>query len=75
MIPAKYQRFVFAFFMALFMSGFMSLVISVFNVGLVDDIALIWLKAWSFAFVVAFPTVVFVAPMVHKLTAKVIRQH
>lgn len=75
MIPAKYQRFVFAFFMALFMSGFMSLVISLFNVGLVNDIALIWLRAWGFAFVVAFPTVVIVAPMVQKLTAKVVRQH
>ncbi|EAT13217.1 DUF2798 domain-containing protein [Bermanella marisrubri] len=72
MIPAKYQRFVFAFFMALFMSGFMSLVISVFNVGFVADIGVIWLKAWSFAFVVAFPTVIFVAPIVQKITARLV---
>ena len=69
MFSAKYRTIVFAFFM----SGFMSLVISIFNVGLIDNIISIWLAAWAFAFCVAFPTVIFVAPVVHKLTAKLIR--
>ena len=73
MFSAKYRIVVFAFLMALFMSGFMSLVISVFNVGLVNNIISIWLTAWAFAFCVAFPTVIFVAPVVHKLTAKLVR--
>ena len=38
MIHPKYQSVVFAFFMALLMSGIMSLVISLFNLGLVDGI-------------------------------------
>jgi hypothetical protein len=45
----------------------MSLVISIFNVGLVENIVFIWLKSWVFAFCVAFPTVYVVAPFVHKL--------
>ena len=49
------------------MSCFMSFIISVFNVGLVDEIIAIWLKAWSFAFAVAFPVVILVSPIVHKL--------
>ncbi len=73
MISRKYQRVVFSFFMALLMSGIMSLVISVFNVGLVSNIISIWLRAWSFAFVVAFPTILVVAPLVHKLVAMVLQ--
>lgn len=73
MISRKYQRVVFSFFMALLMSCIMSLVISVFNVGLVSNIISIWLRAWGFAFVVAFPTILVVAPIVHKLVAMVLQ--
>ena len=67
MIARKYHRLVFSFFMSLLMSGIMSLVISVFNLGLVSDILFIWLKAWGFAFSVAFPTIMLVSPIVFKL--------
>ena len=66
-IDRKYQHIVFGFFMAFLMTCFMSLIISIFNVGFVDNILYIWLKAWAFAFIVAFPTVVVVAPVVRKL--------
>jgi hypothetical protein len=49
----------------------MSLVISIFNVGLIEGIFLIWLKAWAFSFVVAFPTVSLVSPIVRKLVVSV----
>jgi len=52
----------------------MSLVISLFNVGFVDNIIGIWLKAWSFAFIVAFPIVLVIAPLVHKLVALVLHE-
>lgn len=53
--------------MALLMSCLMSLVISIFNVGLVNNMLYVWLKAWSFSFAVAFPAVVIVSPLVRKL--------
>jgi hypothetical protein len=74
MIHPKYQSVVFAFFMALLMSCLMSLVITVHNIGLVPNILYIWLDAWAFAFVVAFPAVMLVAPVVRKLVVKLIRQ-
>ncbi|MBV1920155.1 MAG: DUF2798 domain-containing protein [Pseudomonadales bacterium] len=37
MIPQKYTAYVFSFFMSLLMSCVMSLVISVFNIGLVEQ--------------------------------------
>lgn len=74
MIPARYHRLVFSFFMALLMSCLMSLVITIFNVGLVDNIILIWLKAWAFAFSVAFPAIFIISPLVHKLVALVLHE-
>ncbi|MDF1645210.1 MAG: DUF2798 domain-containing protein [Pseudomonadales bacterium] len=35
----------------------MSLVISIFNFGLIEGIISIWIKAWGFAFIIAFPIV------------------
>ncbi len=72
MIPAKYTHYVFSFFMALLMSCIMSFVITVFNVGLIDNLFFIWLKAWGFAFMVAFPTINVVAPIVRKLVTLVV---
>jgi hypothetical protein len=75
LIQQKYTSQVFSFFMALLMSGIMSFVISVFNMGLIDGIFFIWLKAWLLAFVIAFPTIVLVTPLVRKLVSLVINSH
>ena len=72
LIPKKYTTYVFSFFMSLLMSCIMSLVISIFNVGLVEGIITIWLKAWGFAFVVAFPTIVVISPIVRRLVNVVV---
>jgi len=72
-IDKKYQQLVFAFFMALLMSCIMSFVISTFNIGFVNNILSIWLKAWGFAFVVAFPAILLVIPVVRKMMGLVIK--
>lgn len=56
------------------MSCIMSLVISIFNVGLINNILSIWLKAWGFAFVVAFPTVMLVVPVVRKVVNLLLKE-
>ena len=58
--------------MALLMSGIMSFVISLFNVGLVNNIFSIWLKAWLFAFSVAFPAILLISPIVNWLVRLVL---
>jgi hypothetical protein len=74
MISRKHHKIVFSFFMALLMSGIMSFVISVFNVGMVTNIVTLWLQAWSFAFIVAFPTIILVSPVVNKLVSLVLHE-
>lgn len=73
-VDRKQYRFVQAFFMALIMSCCMSLVISLFNVGLVNNFLTIWLKSWGFAFIVGLPTFIIVSPIVRKLVNTVIKE-
>lgn len=73
MISRKYITQVFSFFMAFFMSGLMSLMVSLINMGFADDILYLWLKAWSIAFVIAFPTILIISPHVQKLVELVLK--
>ncbi|MDF2178795.1 DUF2798 domain-containing protein [Aliiglaciecola sp. CAU 1673] len=73
MIPQKYTQYVFSFFMALIMSCIMSFVITLFNMGLVEGILMIWLKAWVFAFAVALPTIVVITPLVRLSVSFVVK--
>ena len=75
LIPKKYMSFLISFFMALLMSCTMSLVIIIFNVGLIEGFVSIWLKAWGFSFIVAFPTVIVISPIVGKLVNLVIENN
>ena len=69
MIDKKHERVLFSFLMSLFMSGFMSLIITFINLGLIDEFIYLWLGAYWKAFVIAFPTIFFVVPQVRKITA------
>ncbi|WP_343845202.1 DUF2798 domain-containing protein [Bowmanella denitrificans] len=58
--------------MSLSMSGIMSLVVSLHNLGWSEHIISIWLSAWSFSFMVAFPTVLILTPVVRNLVNQII---
>jgi len=73
MIPSRYSPYVFSFFMSLLMSGVMSFCITLLNLGWVTGLLMLWLQAWSAAFVIAFPTIVLVTPLVRKLVSLVVR--
>lgn len=42
--------------------------------GVIEGIISIWLKAWLFAFTIAFPTIIIVSPFVHKLVSLVLHE-
>ena len=75
MFDPKYAQLIFSCLMALFMSCIMSLVITLYNVGLVEGIVVIWLKAWLFAFAVALPVINLVAPIVRLVKPLVKQPH
>ena len=72
MINKKYEMLVFSFLMGIFMSGFMSFIITLINLGMIDGFIYAWLSAYWKAFIVAFPTILFVVPYVKKLTGLLI---
>ncbi|PHR69317.1 MAG: hypothetical protein COA66_15070 [Arcobacter sp.] len=67
MIAKKYEMLLFAFIMGAFMSGFMSLVVTFINIGFIDNFIYFWLNAYWKAFLIAFPTILFVIPRVRKI--------
>ena len=60
--------------MALLMSGIMSFSISVLNLGLIEGLASIWLRSWTFSFAVAFPVVFIISPIVKLLVEQLIKK-
>ena len=63
MFPAKYTQLIFSFFLSIFMSCVVSAV-SVFNTtGLIDGFFNLWMTAWLKSWIVAFPTILIVAPL------------
>lgn len=60
--------------MSTFMTFIMSGVVSYINMGLVDGFLKIWSVAFINAFIVAFPSVMIVVPVVRKLVAKLVKQ-
>lgn len=71
MISSKYLPIVQSFLLSGFMSFIMSGIITFINLGVVDGFVGIWLKAFGFAFVIAFPTIMLVFPVARKLAMKI----
>ena len=74
LIPKKYEFLIFSFLMSSFMTFIMSGVVSYINMGLVDGFLKLWSTAYVNSFVVAFPSVILVVPLVRKLVVKLIKQ-
>jgi hypothetical protein len=73
MFPAKYTQLIFSFFLSIFMSCVVSAV-SVFNTtGLIDGFFILWMTAWLKSWIVAFPTILIVAPLTRRLVGKLVR--
>jgi hypothetical protein len=74
MVAQKHQSLLFAFFMALLMSGIMSLALSLsVHDGSIQNLMWHWLKDWHLSFWVAMPTTLLVTPVVKKLTALLVK--
>jgi hypothetical protein len=71
MIPAKFASFLFSFVLSIVMSCLVS-GISTYNVvGLVDGFFNFWMIAWLKSWLIAFPAILVVAPLTHKLVGKI----
>lgn len=60
----------------LFISGFMTLVVSgvssAFSLGLIDGFFNIWMGAWGLSWLIAFPTLLVFMPLIQKMVNRLL---
>jgi hypothetical protein len=71
-LPHRAQTVLVPFFLAGFMTLIVSSIATVKAVGFADDIVLRIAAAWATSFVVAFPCVLVILPLVRKLVARLV---
>ena len=64
------SRILFGLMMSAMMAFTMSLIMTLVNIGLVENFLLIWLRGFSIGFAVAFPTSLIAAPLTRKIIDK-----
>jgi hypothetical protein len=73
MIPAKFAPLLFSFCLSIIMSFVVSGVATLNASELDDGFAALWLAAWYKSWIVAFPTILVVAPLTRRLVARLTR--
>ncbi|WP_395667498.1 DUF2798 domain-containing protein [Rhodoferax sp.] len=72
-LPAKYASVVMPLFLSVIMTCIISLVSTLRGVGLADGFLVLWLGSWGLSWVIAFPVLLLVLPLVRKATAAVVQ--
>jgi hypothetical protein len=71
-LPARYAGVVTPFLLTLFMTLIVSFISTLRGVGLAPDFVRIWLSSWGLSWVVAFPTLLAVLPLVRRMSAAIV---
>ena len=72
MIPAKYGQITFIFFVSICMSCVVSGVSVLNTAGFVDTFFRLWMTAWLKSLVIAFPSLLVIAPIVRRFVDKLL---
>jgi hypothetical protein len=73
-LPARFASIVMPFLLSILMTCVVSMISTVRNVGLGDHLVQRWLSAWGISWLIAFPTLLLVLPLVRKLTQAIVHQ-
>jgi hypothetical protein len=71
-LPARYNAIVMPLVLSLLMSCIVSGVATLHSVGLNAEFPVLWMQAWPLSWMVAFPTLLVVLPVVRRLVALVV---
>ena len=72
MIPARYEQITFIFFVTICMSCVVNGVSVLNTAGYVDTFFGLWITAWLKSWIVAFPSVSIIAPLVSRVLDKLV---
>ena len=71
-LPARYARLVVPLVLSIIMTFIISGVSTLRGVGLAPDVFSLWMQAWGLSWMVAFPTLILVLPLVRRIVAMVV---
>ncbi|MFK0684021.1 DUF2798 domain-containing protein [Ochrobactrum sp. BD67] len=75
-LPARYASIVMPFILSIMMTFIVSLIATAKSLGLTNpDLASSWMGAWGLSWVVAFPVLLAILPVVRRLVAIVCHSH
>ncbi|MDT7848593.1 DUF2798 domain-containing protein [Methylophilus sp. VKM B-3414] len=67
-IPAPYAIFVMPLILSIFMTFVVSFISTLRSVGFSEHLFHFWMGAWALSWVIAFPTLLMILPVVKKIT-------
>ena len=71
-LPARSAAWVMPLLLSILMTFIVSMVSTLRVIGLTPDMPKMWMGAWALSWVVAFPTLLLVLPLVRKATAAIV---
>lgn len=72
-LPARYASLVMPLLLSVLMTFIVSMVSTLRSIGLAPNLLQVWLGAWAISWLIAFPTLLLVLPIVRKATSAVVR--
>lgn len=72
-LPAKYATVVMPLLLSIIMTCIVSLVSTLRSVGWAPHTVSLWLGSWGLSWLIAFPVLLLVLPLVRRATAAVVR--
>ncbi|MBK9572653.1 MAG: DUF2798 domain-containing protein [Rhodoferax sp.] len=73
-IPARYTHLVMPLLLSFFMTFLVSLISTVRSLGLVDGLFQVWMGAWLLSWMVAFPALLLVQPLVRRIMGLIVEK-
>lgn len=74
-LPARYAGIVMPFFLSVIMTCIVSAISTLRSVGLANNFVSMWMGSWGISWLVAFPVLLLILPVVRKMTAMVVAPH
>jgi hypothetical protein len=68
-LPARYAGLLMPFLLSLLMSGIVSFIATLKTAGIQDGLVMLWLGAWEVSWLIAFPTLLLILPLVRRIVS------
>lgn len=71
-LPPRYAAIVMPLVLSVFMTCVVSAIATLRSVGFIDGVQWLWLQNWALSWVVAFPTLLVILPLVRRVVAMLV---